>query len=124
MRQTMILALIAFMVTLAVVVGHRLSSEAMAVVVGIVLGVLASIPTSLALLVIIRRQTASQPRRQRQPKQQNSQLPYPPVIVINPGAGAQDRQMSPFLDPPGSQPAGYLPRDFRIVGEEDEEDEW
>jgi hypothetical protein len=45
--MTASLALIAFAMTLAVVIGQRLSSEAMAVMVGVVAGVAASIPTSL-----------------------------------------------------------------------------
>jgi hypothetical protein len=39
-----------FFVTLAVIVGYRLSSEAMAVMVGVIAGVAASIPTSLIVI--------------------------------------------------------------------------
>jgi hypothetical protein len=39
-----------FFVTLAVIVGQRLSSEAMAVMVGVIAGVAASIPTSLIVV--------------------------------------------------------------------------
>lgn len=117
MRRVIALAIIAFTVTLGIVVGNRLSSEAMAVVVGIVCGVLASIPTSILLLIVVRKLTAepAQPPQQRQPA-------YPPVIVINPNAGQPNQLPNPFYDPPASRPAGYLPRDFRIIGEEDEED--
>ncbi|MFQ5595491.1 MAG: hypothetical protein ACE5HA_15190 [Anaerolineae bacterium] len=117
MRRVIALAIIAFTVTLSVVVGSRLSSEAMAVVVGTVCGVLAGIPTSVLLLVVVRRlrEEPTQQPQQRQPA-------YPPVIVINPNAGQPHQPPNPFYDPPESRPAGYLPREFRIIGEAGEED--
>lgn len=119
MRRVVGLSLIAFVVALGIVVGNRLSAEAMAVVVGIVCGVLASVPTSILLLIMVRRMTNDS--SQRSPQQQHQ---YPPVIVINPNAGQQGRGYDPWYDSPESQPSRYLPRDFRIVGEEDEEDDW
>jgi hypothetical protein len=41
---------ILFSVALAVVIGNRMSTDAMAVVVGVACGVLASIPTSLLMI--------------------------------------------------------------------------
>ncbi|MFQ5855808.1 MAG: hypothetical protein ACE5LU_09225 [Anaerolineae bacterium] len=120
MRRVSALAVIAFTVTLGIVVGNRLSTEAMAVVVGIVCGVLASVPTSILLLILVRRLTTEP----SQPPQHHQQTAYPPVIVISPGAGQSDRSPDYLFDPPTSRPAGYLPRDFRIVGEEDEEEDW
>ena len=49
MKKVAILALLAFAVTLAVIIGQRMSTDAMAVVVGVACGVLASIPTSLLM---------------------------------------------------------------------------
>ena len=118
MRRIVALAIIAFTVTLGIVVGNRLSSEAMAVVVGIVCGVLASVPTSILLLILVRRLTTDSSQRSPQQRQ------YPPVIVINPKASQADHSFDPWHDPPDGRPAGYLPRDFRIVGEDDEEDDW
>lgn len=46
---------LAFVVTLAVIVGQRLSAEAMAVMVGVVAGVAASIPTSLLVVWFANR---------------------------------------------------------------------
>lgn len=123
MRRIIALGIIAFTITLAIVVGNRLSSEALAVVVGIVLGVLASIPTSILLLIFVRRLVTEAPQRSQKPKQHQSV--YPSVIVINPNAGQSDRSPTPWVDEPGSRPAGYLPREFRVVGEEEEEeDDW
>jgi hypothetical protein len=53
------LGMVAFAITLAVVVGQRLSSEAMAVLLGVVAGVAASIPTSLIVVRIATRSLAS-----------------------------------------------------------------
>src|SRR5512143_1132613 len=73
---------LAFAVALAVVVGRRMSAEAMAVVVGIVCGVAASIPTSVLLLVVLTRRERS---REMADSQANLRS-YPPVVVIQGGA--------------------------------------
>lgn len=119
MRRVIALAIIAFTITLGIVVGNRMSSEAMAVVVGIVCGVLASVPTSIMLLILVRRLTSESSQRSQARQQQ-----YPPVVVINPNAGQGNRSNDPWYDASGSQPAGYLPREFKIVGEPEEEDDW
>lgn len=51
-KMTLLLAMLAFGVTLAIVIGERMSSEAMAVLMGVVAGVAASIPTSLIVVWI------------------------------------------------------------------------
>ena len=48
-RLFLYLCLLAFVVTLALTIGWRLSDQAMAVIVGVVAGVAASIPTSLVV---------------------------------------------------------------------------
>jgi len=102
-----------FMVTLAVVVGKRMSAEAMAVVVGVVCGVAAGIPTSVLLLAAFTR------RDRQRLEEVGHQAPftnYPPVVVIQGGA--------PQALPAGMQ-AGYWPstpmgpspqRQFHVVG--------
>lgn len=59
LRVSFMLGMVAFAITLAVVVGQRLSSEAMAVLLGVVAGVAASIPTSLIVVWIAARSLAS-----------------------------------------------------------------
>ena len=105
-----------FAIALAIIVGKRMSAEAMAVVVGVVCGVAAAIPTSILLLVVFTRRD-----RQRvddvEPRQ--GQQAAPPVVVIQGGA--------PQALPPGPQ-AGYWPapqpgpavnREFHVVGGDD-----
>ncbi len=105
-----------FAITLAIVIGKRMSTEALAVVVGVVCGVAASIPTSLLLLVAIsRRERQNAEEAWRRAGQGNQ----PPVVVIQGG--------SPQALPQGPQ-AGYWPapapgppasRQFHVVGGDD-----
>jgi hypothetical protein len=108
----------AFALGLAVVIGNRMSADAMAVVVGVVCGVLASVPTSLLLLwTLARRQGAGADAQARN----GMAGPYPPVVVVNPGSsgygvpgyGPSLPKMEHSLPPPGG------PRSFRVVGDEE-----
>lgn len=117
MRRFIAIVLLAFTISLGVVVGNRLSSEATAVVVGVVCGVVAGLPTSVLLVVVMRR------LGERPPSSPTAQHPpYPPVIVINPNANPFQPPSNPFTDPP-ILPGSNSPRRFRLIGEEDEE-EW
>jgi hypothetical protein len=112
-----------FAISLAVVVGKQMSAEAMAVVVGIVCGVAAAVPTSLLLVLVLTRGERRRPQDE-QPRYARSGQ-YPPVVVIQ-GGGPQGL-------PPGVQ-GGYWPgampgpgneRRFQIVGgEELADDDW
>lgn len=111
---------LAFAITLAVMIGKRLSAEAMAVVVGIVCGMLASVPASLLLLLVLGREGHGREGR-REPENRA----YPPVVIVQGG--------TPQALPPGMQP-GYWPmsapgmqgeRTFQVVGGDDLlEGEW
>lgn len=108
------LAVAAFAMTLAVVVGNRLSDEALAVLAGAVCGVGAAIPTSLLILSVSRRR-----EEVRVSPPVPSQGMYPPVIVVAP----PDR---PAIQMAGQRPNewGALPpslsaptqRQFTVVG--------
>ena len=102
----------AFVVTLAVVIGQRLSDQAMAVLAGAVCGVGASIPTSLLIVWVARR------RQEQQPTQPTPGI-YPPVVVVQPPAqpGAPNLRHPGYLPP---QPSP-VPREFTVVGGEMEE---
>ena len=86
-----------FAIALAVVVGKKMSAEAMAVVVGVVCGVAAAIPTSILLLVVFTRRDRQQLDEMESRSRQHGS---PPVVVIQGGA--------PQALPPGPQ-AGYWP---------------
>lgn len=104
--------LVAFVVTLAVVIGQRLSDQAMAVLSGAVCGVAASIPTSLLIIWVTRR------RQEPHPTQTMPGI-YPPVVVVQPPpqAGIPNTYQPGYLAP-------YAPpaqREFTVVGGELEE---
>jgi hypothetical protein len=112
-----------FALTLAVVVGKQMSAEAMAVVVGVVCGVAAAVPTSVLLLVVLTR---SERRRlhDQNPRQARAGQ-YPPVIVIQ-GGQPQALPSGPYADYwPGPLPGPRAERSFQVVGgEELADDNW
>ena len=117
MKRLVTIVAAAFVVALAVVIGIRMSAEAMAVVVGVVCGVLASIPTSLLLIWALRR--GSNGRSGAESHAGNGMMPhYPPVVVVNPGQGMSPYGPSP-LPPERGLPVPTGPRTFKVVGEEE-----
>jgi hypothetical protein len=102
-----VLTVVAFAVTLALVIGHRLSDEALAVLAGAVCGVGAAIPTSLLVVVVSRRRD----ERGQPPVQQG---PYPPVVVVAPPGG---RQLSGDWSAFSSSLTAPMERQFTVVGE-------
>ena len=111
-----------FGITLAAVVGSRMSAEAMAVVVGVVCGVAAGIPTSALLLIAMgHRDRRRYEREEHSPRFGAS----PPVVVIQGGAPQAlpaGRETGYW---PASQPMAQAQRDFHIVGEDElVEDGW
>lgn len=106
MKKVVAIAFIAFTVTLAVIIGKRMSADAMAVVIGVGCGVLASIPTSLLILAVTNR------RGEREIPQHRD---YPPVVIVNP-SNSQPRYLEPPLPTAMLQPQQ---RQFRVIGDED-----
>jgi hypothetical protein len=105
-----------FVVVLAVVVAKQMSTEAMAVVIGVACGVMASIPTSVLLLVVLIRKDRKEPD---EGGRRSDASRYPPVVVVQGGV--------PQSLYPGPQ-AGYWPtpppgptssRQFHVVGGDD-----
>jgi len=121
-RNGIILAGIAFAIALAVIVGNRLSNEAMAVVVGTVCGISASIPVSIGLVIASshnwgRRET---PREIGYDYGAHQYAPQPPVVIVSPpqpqmpyGYPAQ-----PYALPAPMNTNTIESRDFKIVGGE------
>lgn len=107
------LTVIAFAVTLALVVGNRLSDEAMAVLAGAVCGVGAAIPTSLLVVVVSRRRDEQRVQLSAQPTTQHGA--YPPVVVVAPPGGQQWSGDWSAVSPPLNAP---MQRQFTVVGGE------
>ncbi len=110
----------AFATTLAVVVGQRLSSEAMAVIIGVVAGVAASIPTSL---IVVWAASRSLSRRvvEAPPAVVETLRAEPPRMIVV-------QQPAPLAAPQGyflpqsapaygaAWPAVTQPRRYTVVG--------
>lgn len=128
MRTIFGLMVIAGGVALAVVIGQRLSSDAMAVMLGVVFGVAAAIPTSLLVIV------ATRGRRDQEPSSRRSDFVPPPappqIYIVNPGQApslhqpqARGELLHRADDLYTAQPA----RRFKIVGEDErwlDADDW
>jgi len=116
MRKALIATVLAFAVTLAVVVGNRMSTEAMAVVVGVVCGVAAGIPMSMLLLLVLNRRTQTVEDSSYGPMG-SRQGAYPPVVVIQGGSTAPNGLLPPYYSAqwPAQEP---VQRRFHIVGED------
>lgn len=97
-----------FLAGLGVVIGNRMSTEAMGVVVGVVLGVAASIPMVLIILLFLARRDKKEEERR--------QAAYPPVIVVSGGGQPQPMRM-PYLPPANYSGDGQ--RTFTLIGDED-----
>jgi hypothetical protein len=120
------LYLLAFVVTLALIIGWRLSDQAMAVTIGVLAGVAASVPTSLFVIwVVLRSRLDASPLA---PMHAASAPPEPQVIIVqsrpaSPSPSPAPAQRSllalPAYAPP--QAAGvdgrtFGPRNFTIIG--------
>lgn len=119
------LILLGFGVALAIVIGQRMSTDAMAVVIGVAVGVAASVPTSLLLIALLRKERQGF-RNEVSPEMPNNPyhqaLPQQPnVIVLDPSqfAGMRNAQLQTPLPPPEYSPDGGMRR-LRVVGSDDD----
>lgn len=112
-RHAVILLSLCFVIVLAFLVARQMSTEAMAVVIGIVCGVLSGIPTSVLLLVALNRRDSTKADLMRR---QAAQSAYPPVVVVQGGA---PQALPPMMQGgywPAPMPGPAAERHFHIVG--------
>ena len=112
------LASILFVVTVAVIVTQRLSNDALALLIGLSVGIIAMLPLVGLLTFIWRRQELHyQEARQYRPAERNL-----PVVVITPSAlpgyGPQRAEPWEHNRQPGSWEMARAERKFTIVGGE------
>lgn len=132
MKRLIIVALLIFVGFAGWQAGGALSSDAMGMAVGIVFGVLASLPAALLILVASRRSAQQEPPMprssgQHQPQAGHGQMP---IVIMAPPAqpGYGQPTGQPYAQLPGPQ-AGHWAfpsqparpeRAFTIVGEQSE----
>src|SRR5262245_16157104 len=118
MKRFLYIVGVVCVITLAVVMGTRMSPDALAVVIGIICGVLASIPTSDMLVWVMRQRDKQMEMQLGQMRPFNNQ--YPPVVVVN---GQGTNGYSPYGGSPalsaGPPPPGG--RSFKVIGQENTE---
>lgn len=114
MKKYLLIGGAIFPITLAIVVGVRMSSDAMAVIIGIIFGLLASVPTSL-MLVWTLRQRDKQLEAQFQGRSPGQ---YPPVVVVN---GQPNGYGNGFQAPPLPSVSSAGSREFKVVGQDNTE---
>jgi hypothetical protein len=122
-RLSLYLCLLAFVVTLALIIGWRLSDQAMAVIIGVVAGVAASVPTSLVVVWL-----AVQNRSALGPVVSSTVNP-PQVIVVHatppaPPSSPTQRSLTVLPAYAAPQPTAYNglamgPRQFTIMGDDE-----
>ena len=105
-RLTWLLFGMVFSVTLALIVGQRLSAESMAVVIGVIAGVAASIPTSLIVVWFMGHNNGVRPIVESTPASARSAEPR---IVVMP---APQAAMPPQPQPAYANMAGYGPQSY------------
>ncbi len=110
---------IAFAIALAVVIGNRLSNDSMAVLVGALCGISASMPACIALIIAMK-QNWGRAAVETDPSPQY-RYPYaqPPVVFIAPPQQHPNAPMNaPYFLPPQMNDGAYPAREFKIIGEE------
>jgi len=127
MKRVIVPVMLGFGVTLALVIGQRMTTDAMAVVLGVAVGVAASVPTSILLVALVRRAQRETGGRLEPAAAAQAAYAVPPqqqpnIIVLNPGdlLGQRNGQAAYLPQPPAEllQAAGL--RRLRVVGDEDE----
>jgi hypothetical protein len=126
MKRVIVPLMLGFGMALALVIGRRMSTDAMAVVIGVAVGVASSVPTSLLLVALLRREralTSMSGGAERGGGYLGAQAPVQPpsVVVLNASDLAGMRREAPPapLPPVGWVQDGGLRR-LRVIGEDEE----
>ncbi len=119
MKKTIAIAAIVMAAIMTAVVGFRLSADALSIIVGAILGMIAVLPT-IALVAFLMKKNQEAMIHPQQGVQQ------PPVVVVSGGmmppqyfqSQQQPPQAQPGILPP---PSRSTPRKFHLMGYEDTE---
>jgi hypothetical protein len=104
-------------------VGNRLSNDALAVVVGALCGISASIPVTLGLAIAASRNWGREERVREigYDYESNRFAPQPPVVIFAPPQQMQSPYgaiQNPYYLPPMLNSVLPVSREFKVVGDE------
>lgn len=111
MKKGLLIIGVTFAVTAAIVFGVRASTDALAAVMGVILGVVASVPTTVLVIFILTRSRPGDRNTMAAPQS-------PPVIVVN--ATERSALTTPPALPPPSYPAEPV-RKWTVIGDAETE---
>ena len=115
MRQLLALLVLVFAAAFAYTIGSRLASESRALVVGVAIGVVASIPAALLSVLVTTRANVQHETMGAPDLAPRSTPAPPPVVVVNAGQGARCARYAPYIDA-ALDPS--QPRSFTIIGDD------
>lgn len=103
-------------------IGGKLSSDAVGMALGVLFGIMAGIPASLMVLAAKRRDDFDYDEPTRRWREQYTQVPQNPPIIVVTGQGRQQAQPTyqeqPVINGQLTGPNAQRPhRNFRVVGE-------
>lgn len=121
MKKIVVPTMLGFGVAIALIIGQRMSTDAMAVVIGVVVGVASSVPTSILLMALLRRERAGMSGWRQEAPPPVPQIQPPNFIVLNPSdlVSGRNPQFQVPLPPPELSVDGGMRR-LRVVGDEEE----
>jgi hypothetical protein len=121
-KKTLAAGLIAFFVTLALIVGLRLDQAALTMVVGVGCGIGASVPTGVLVVMLLRRRDNRERGGSGRPTHYAERQP-PPVVVVSPPSMPQLTHMPQAQGWVGGfSPGASAQREFAVIGDEGLED--
>jgi len=121
MKKLIVPLMLGFGMVLALVIGRRMSTDAMAVVIGVAVGVASSVPTSLLLMALLRRERVLGSLQGGGERGGQALAPPPSVVVLNASDLVGARREAPQIPlPPVDLIQDGGMRRLRVIGE----DEW
>ncbi len=106
-----------FAVALAVVIGNRLSNDSMAVLIGALCGISASVPACIGLIIALKQNWGRAAVERDEESRYHYPYAQPPVVVISPPQNHANAP-APYFLPPQMNDGAYPAREFKIIGEE------
>jgi len=118
MKKILLIGSFIILGVMTAIIGFRLSSDALSIIVGAVLGMTAILPTILLVAFLLKKNQDAMAAQARSSQQ-------PPVVVVSAGMmpsqffqpQQQPQQSPPLLAPPSQS----VPRKFHLMGYEETE---